>query len=914
MISEIKYKGISATPSDYECLDGELAAAVGLVPEDGALNPIAPPKTLFTLSAGQRVVVLHTTSVFTHYIIQDEANNLFWRTLDDATLRSVAALGDVVIHQITTIGNTIVALCEDGIHYMLWSADNQSYVYLGNKVPECPISFGLNGESRHFADINDEEGTDFLITYDNISGDEIYSEFTEDNKRKITSQVLAKVNKFITQVSTDDERFIYPFFVRYAYRLYDGSLIHHSAPILMLPCTRANPVVVAKSIDDGTASSGTRCDIYAVAAKLDYLPLMTEQQREHLALWGDVIKSVDIFISAPIYTYDQSGECESFAKKRSVHGYIGYPSYFVGKFNTDVVHDANWNALMQKYYQRWDINQLYFHDSANYSNMGPIVRLPEYDTSEIESKIKNCSSFYFLTSVKIDDLPTSRTDVEIEKGALKSLVAREAMTDDYQTHDTFAPKYAFNYNSRLNIANIERRLFKGFDLASMVAYTNGKVLYTQESGVKPTSFLEETASPITVQIDVQTPEGLRHLITTSSIPLYEGYTDCYYLYYPDTIGKQVKLHNGKSVWTAVTAPLEAHTMLNGAVYFNGFGTNRFNPTSATMPPADDAKIILPNKIYTSEVNNPFYFPLLGINTVGSGTIIGLSSAAKALSEGQFGQFPLYTFATDGVWALEVSSTGTYSARQPLSRDVCISAESITQIDSSVLFATERGIMLLAGSQSICISDILNSDRPFHLDSLPHGKQLLTDFAKFPIENVSYIPFEEFIKESRMLYDYVHQRILLFNPKHAYAYVYSLESKAWGMITSALKSGVNAYPNALAMDANNSLVDLSQTASTSGYPMFLVTRPIKIEADILKTIDTIMQRGYFKKGHIKMALYGSRNLFDWFFISSSTNHILRGYRGTAYKYFRIVVLGALDAGESIAGATIQYTPRQTNQLR
>lgn len=913
MISEIKYKGISATPSDYECLDGELAAAVGLVPEDGALNPIAPPKTLFTLSAGQRVVVLHTTSVFTHYIIQDEANNLFWRTLDDATLRSVAALGDVIIHQITTIGNTIVALCENGIHYMLWSADNQSYVYLGNKIPECPISFGLNGESRHFADLNDEEGADFLITYDTINGSDIYDEFTEDNKRKITSQVLAKVNKFITQVSTDDERFIYPFFVRYAYRLYDGSLIHHSAPILMLPCTRANPVVVAKNIDDGTASSGTRCDIYAVAAKLDYLPLMTEQQREHLALWGDVIKSVDIFISAPIYTYDQSGECESFAKKRSVHGYIGYPSYFVGKFNTNKVVDANWDTLMQKYYQRWDINQLYFHDNP-YNNMGPIVRLPEYDKSEIESKIKNCSSFYFLTSVEIDHLPPSRTDVEIEKGALKSLVAREAMTDDYQTHDTFAPKYAFNYNSRLNIANVERHLFEGFDLASMCCYTNGGVRFLHESGVKPTAFSEEGTMQYIVQTDVQTPNGEKHLVRTSSIPLKDGLSEFYYLYYPDVIAKRLRLKPVSSVQGGTTVMLEPHTMLNGAVFFNGFDINRYLGRNTTILPADDAIIALPNKIYTSEVNNPFYFPLLSINTVGSGTIIGLSSAAKALSEGQFGQFPLYAFATDGVWALEVSSTGTYSARQPLSRDVCISAESITQIDSSVLFATERGIMLLAGSQSICISDILNSDRPFRLDILPHGKQLLTDFAKFPIENVSYIPFEEFIKESRMLYDYVHQRILLFNPKHTYAYVYSLESKAWGMITSALKSGVNAYPNALAMDANNSLVDLSQTVGTSGYPMFLVTRPIKIEADILKTIDTIMQRGYFKKGHIKMALYGSRNLFDWFFISSSTNHILRGYRGTAYKYFRIVVLGALDAGESIAGATIQYTPRQTNQLR
>ena len=47
---------------------------------------------------------------------------------------------------------------------------------------------------------------------------------------------------------------------------------------------------------------------------------------------------------------------------------------------------------------------------------------------------------------------------------------------------------------------------------------------------------------------------------------------------------------------------------------------------------------MPNKIYTSEVNNPFYFPVLGINSVGTGKILGISSAAKALSEVSLGSF------------------------------------------------------------------------------------------------------------------------------------------------------------------------------------------------------------------------------------------------------------------------------------
>ena len=68
----------------------------------------------------------------------------------------------------------------------------------------------------------------------------------------------------------------------------------------------------------------------------------------------------------------------------------------------------------------------------------------------------------------------------------------------------------------------------------------------------------------------------------------------------------------------------------------------------TASPREQRIIDLPNKIYTSEINNPFHFPVLGINTIGTGTILGISSAVKALSEGQFGQFPLYAFTSEGV--------------------------------------------------------------------------------------------------------------------------------------------------------------------------------------------------------------------------------------------------------------------------
>lgn len=33
MVTEIKYNGYNTKPSDYECADGDLAAAINLIPE-----------------------------------------------------------------------------------------------------------------------------------------------------------------------------------------------------------------------------------------------------------------------------------------------------------------------------------------------------------------------------------------------------------------------------------------------------------------------------------------------------------------------------------------------------------------------------------------------------------------------------------------------------------------------------------------------------------------------------------------------------------------------------------------------------------------------------------------------------------------------------------------------------------------
>lgn len=876
MIKEVQYNGYTAMPSDYECPDGNLASVMGLVLEDDALRPILPPKPVLALKQGYRVLCIHKVGTLTNYILEYNGASEEYRLefLSDGKYKGIVSGLRGPLRQVVAIGNTLVTLTDDGMRYSMWSDDKKGYDDLGQRIPECPLSFGLHGELA----LSDP----FDISFNTINSNG--GQFSDGDIPKITAAVLAKVNKFIADRSINKSYFLFPFFVRYAYRLYDGTLSHHSAPVLMICSSGVSPQVATRVTSAGNISSA-KCVVYGMVCGLDYVVTDSTALSE-LRKWNDIVRSVEIFISAPIYTYDQSGECKSFGKTD--------PGYALCECGGSSGHSMIDIA-----------SRLSGYNNGFGADFAPI--LPRKDSDIVAKTIAGCHQFYLLKSFELEQLSSARSYINIPDDYLQSLSNRETMTDDYDSHDHIIPQCAYIYNSRLNIANLKKRFFNGFPSISAFGYHDKQP--------------NKGEGPVTCYVYIKQDGKTIIVDNISGVFCWDPWL--VYFYYPNPNAYKAVIYQSGFI-DDMGAPyskfreisLTPHEYLNGAVYFGGWAgvVLAQGEPSITISTNVQRNIDLPNKIYTSEIGNPFFFPLKGINTVGTGTILGICSAVKALSQGQFGQFPLYAFTTEGVWALEVSETGTYTARQPVTRDVCINADSITQIDNAVLFAADRGIMLISGSNSVCISDVLNSDDPFSLPTFPCGEDLIYK-AEFSIDTFDYLPFKEFLVDCRMIYDYTHQRIIVYNRGCLYAYVYSLKSKQWGMMESNISGGVNSYPEALAMTWHDGLVDFAQSDETIGLRGLIITRPLKLEnPDVLKTVDTVIQRGFFRKGHVATALYGSRDLYNWHLIFSSKDHYLRGFRGTPYKYYRVALICKLDKDESVFGCTVQYTPRLLNQPR
>lgn len=916
MIQDIKYNVYSANPSDYECPDGDLALSLGLVPEDGSLHPVMPPKTILALDKGLAVVHIHETNAFKHYVVGDSSGNLFWIDADDGqcTRKPLLSTGSsVVTYQINSIGNVVVVLTEAGMRYLLWKSETGEYKDLGSGLPEISISFGLRRS------LKEHGSTTVQLPHQLGAGRPADNgQSTRENRAAITEQLLGLVNEAIA-VNSKDGYFTYPFFVRYALRLYDGSLTRHSAPVLM-PCVSGTNPFVGCSIPDGLYSE-FQAGVYSYRFRLDYALVADgtgstpEDAKEHLSDFADIVKSVDIFVSAPIYTYDQNGECDEPMHK--------YKNLF------SLSWDGAFSSSDHAVYKWTDV-----------THEGDVVPLPERDAEDVFQDIRDCGTFYLLDSIPIGELATKRTVINVEESYLSSLVAREQMSDDYGSHDTLIPMYSHVYNSRLNLANIGKRYFGGFDPASMFCFcglaARSEVYVPQSppraSAASPGSNDNEDEESPAINVplcyvyirDPSSGEVQVYNGSMSMMNISDG-SPLLYMFYPDTNAYKARLYveAGDNMWRVAEVNLVPHDFLNGAYYFNGWDGVDITSGELTdvRPVPAQTTVDVGSKLYCSEVNNPFFFPLSGIITVGIGRILGISSAAKALSQGQFGQFPLYAFTTDGVWALEISSTGTYSARQPITRDVCVNADSITQIDSAVLFATARGIMLVSGSQVLCLSDSLKAEDIFTPTDLPKHDGLLKVFnskatkdEQLAAADIAMLPFADFLKQCRMIYDYVGQRIVVYNPNVRYAYVFSLKSKSWGMMQCDIKSSVNSYPEALAMDGNSRLVNFS-LADAEGITALVVTRPFKLgDPGVFKTVDTVIQRGYFKRGHVAQVLYGSNDLFNWLPVWSSVDKYMRGFRGSPYKFFRLALICNLDKSESVLGCSVQFEVRMNDQPR
>ena len=1037
MIKKLLFKdGLSTLPSDYASDELSLAYSLNAV-NDGELRSYPPFTEITTLPDGIKILSIHKINNTSFYICSQDNTLSAFHILDDGDIKFLdveidsSSFGEFYSAHI--IGKTIALLYSSGIHYILYK--DSTYKYLGTKPPRLDITFGLKGRLAR--------SEEFAVTHtvDFAPEDKDRAEIPEEDRKAVTATLLAQANKFMTQKGTEKGLFAFPFFVRYAYKLYDGTHTMHSAPVLMLPSTYqaikaliySEPSLGGEDISNPSIKyENPKARIVAFLDKLIIKNVIVDY--EALSSWEDIVEGVDIFVSAPIYNYDQNGEVKDIVK-------------FSSSTSIDSVEELDY-GIYEPYASRLHSGKHYFYDAyleARTYGAFPdeempsdeeslpetgedyipkhMYLLPRKKTKIIFDDIKDTSLFYLLYSLKNKE-NRLQGDLSVSKDILPTLQLQPTLEEDYGSNDLISSNIGYVYNSRLNIAGITRRLFSGYKAECLSSFTQPfgsrpiYDIYTYINDIGGEKIVKSTSSlPISLlggflyypntkaykmvvvrRVETPSSEGVSYFDTDAYLMVHEDKDTGEKVWgitlntSPDILSESdfiisgaiefvgglgggayeatllsgtssnhiplgITYKEGDEVQFAsfsITATnpsykpykvsfdyisghseyindytsdvptpvsewmeikLEEHPSLNGAYYFSSFKDYTWKTEGLpSIKESDTPSVFIHNKIYTSEVENPFSFPVEGINTIGDGEIIGLASATQALSQGQFGDFPLYAFTSEGIWALSVNDKGTYYSSRSLSRDVCTHTSSITQTDTGVMFISSKGLMYLYGSRTSCLSEKLSFSH-FDVTKLPYIDEFVSSVMGITIP-LDTTPFLAYLKEANIIYDYLNSHAIIYNKNYTYSYIYSFIYKTWGYIEGRIDYAVNSYPSPQFVCREKLMTTGDKYAEIDLSSGLIITRPFSLNSDFYKTITQLYVRGSIplsKDGNINMVLYGSRDGINYCVVNSGMDYIRQSY-GTGYKYFVLCLGFNLIPSNAISCIDIDYREKQNNRLR
>jgi hypothetical protein len=313
---------------------------------------------------------------------------------------------------------------------------------------------------------------------------------------------------------------------------------------------------------------------------------------------------------------------------------------------------------------------------------------------------------------------------------------------------------------------------------------------------------------------------------------------------------------------------------------------------------------LPNRIITSEVDNPYYFPLEGRNAVGIGSVKGIAAVTRALSQGQVGDHDLVIFSTDGIWVLKVSSTGTYMSSHNISREVCSNVRSICQLDQSIVFATQRNLSKFVESDVVSISEVLDGPIPNLVTMLPGLKEWFstdTPVGSHPDANIWQMlnwgtPAVDMFNHGRVFYDYAGLRVIVLTAdtsNASVALVFSIRDLAWStMCVPAIKAVMPGYPSPFVQLGDGKVMILDKQYDYT-VPQNAVAKTGLIVTRTLTFSDTMdVLRGFRQLTDCAqpslLFFYGSNDQRTWKMIGQTARDFYEYLPGHPYRFFRIAI--------------------------
>lgn len=991
--NNIQFKGIRHSPSDITGQDGDLLECVNLIHENGELKPIEmPERTSINMGSGYVLAAIHNVVGEKLFVGVSVSGG-------DTVVKAVSENGSPVLissansKTVTgetfawseTIGNTLVIGTDKSTHYAIYK--NNEYKWLGDKLPQPVFKFdfdrsAVNEEAYYISvyepntytlDPNGDPHGGGGVLLDgylhNAPNDTVsLANTTEENKLIFRDGVRSKVEKALG-IARMHNRFVFPFFVRYAVRMFDNSYAMHSAPILMVPSTLSNPILAFLQYNGdihGYEHEQMReCWVAFDVIRLKPLGLTMSctgfvdesgNPVNNVTDWSDIIKGVDIFLSSQVRTYDERGWDDLNRVQTTFSSFMKAEN---GNFTErDYGHcytknkKLGWFDIYDKSLGHGGTNGVIDPDETvdiRTSLDDPVlaetglkylkIELPSANASLVQEKIENTSLFYRVKQYDLEDVVNWNSEsryfhAEVEDGTLDKLETLTLLPDDYVSRCRMVGKANYNYNQRLLLGNLQ--------LQAPHWYQDAK------------TFPNDTGAKYNIYVCFKIEKQDKTIYVRWNKDNLGANDFGHYLYYPDPDCKEAIVIAGAN---SAVIQMQEHTGLNGAYalmpnlksLYTAIHDDDFPSFIGTLPSESlDRYYSLPNTVAMSSVANPFHFEATNFQDLGRTKVIGIATNTLDVSYNQWGPYSVIVFCSDGIVTVPIDKKGNFTGEvEAISADVLrepqgYSQPTLAQTGQALVFLTQRGVMMIAGTRINCVSEAMNGKHFNPLTELTPANSVLYGvgaFSSLVSETSDTTDFKMFAASGFLAYDYAHDRVLLLNGLKDYQYVLNLKTWLWSKQVSytnlasiqvdevpgpdvrslptltvvPMKAAVNNYTEMYLQDTNGYLYKTMEVANenvqNSLYQYgYFISRPIRFGTDEYKTITRMLNRytHYAANSFARVALYGSRDGVRYGRVNT--------LRGMSYQYYIFVAYTYLKPNERYSYLSVDFDTRLTNKLR
>jgi len=867
-------------------------------------------------------------------------------------VHKIFSLDGEQLKDIKSIGNTLIVMTENNMHYALFREGQ--YYYLGTEIPKPHIDFiqqevyklsqyeyenipekyaGEDPQMLALADNVDDEKAVFgqVLKNEDAEDDRSWSKEnsaygiqiyegkrwqTADYKAidKMAEKLLDKIWECVSSIRDVNHRsgiLNEPIFITYALRLYDGSSYAPSVPI---PLGMAfydmdkeersnyfdiNVNSVFFTVAPGAGNLTGVSFLAKVHAWLAYIVRMSfEDLYEKYANWKDIVTGLDIYVSEPCSLEKTRDTCKVLKSVKRADNDNRLKYYIDNGLLPLITSDEGYsfNVVLDPE------NAFDKREQNTMDKVGPFFLVKSYDFEEFD-RISGTREYL-------------KADFTTESLSLYSTLTNEfvnpTLANEFMSNHRISASGAMAYNESLYAFDIRQQLTAGY----------GGISGAFHQGMTSSQRYEYQ---LTYHINTSDGQSL----DVKSPIIKETWYSHGAIFYPDprcrTAVVAIRPMDSESAWEYHRIEFKECPNISASYFYAGMGrslsTAFMESVKVASAPAENNVEIIQGKVFKSASANPFFYPETSRVTIAGGKIIGLATSTQAISTGQFGEYPLYAFAEDGIWALSISVTGDIISSKPLSREKALSRETITPIDHAVVFATEKGVMLLSGSDTTNISPDMNG-RHFCIDEISAEGKLLEPVLPDTFMEAIHddTTFMNFISKAVCTPDYTGSRLIFFRPDMPYQYIYKLDTQTWHKYTEdtdgsamTLTNRLNSYPDCyIAVKKGNRTrlmnfstpLDVTRDDTLNGI---VITRSMDFNnPDILKKITSIKVRGQYAKGSVKYILLGSQD--------GQRFHVIHSLNGKSWKVFRMVIVARLKPTESITYIDIEYENKFDNRMR